>query len=67
MDVVRGVFSYGNGPNERTKSMTRIVAIKQYFSTESKPVENSEIMALSKEAREELGNEALKALGETLS
>lgn len=47
--------------------MTRIVAIKTYFSTVQKPVENREIMDLPREAREWLGDEALKALGEPLT
>ena len=47
--------------------MTRIEAIKQYFSTAEKPVVNAEIMALAKEQRTELGNEALKALGQELT
>lgn len=47
--------------------MTRIEAIKKYFEVEGKPVANQEIMSLSKEAREELGNEALKALGQPLT
>ena len=47
--------------------MTRVVAIKTYFSTATKPVENREIMDLPKETREWLGDEALKALGQPLT
>jgi len=46
--------------------MTRIIAIKTYFSTAAKPVENKEIMDLPKESREWLGDQALLALGEPL-
>ena len=47
--------------------MTRIEAIKTFFGTNEKPVENKEIMALTKEQRTELGDEALKSLGQALS
>jgi len=42
--------------------MTRVNCIKQYFSDGSRDVTNAEIMALSKEERQEIGDLCADAL-----
>lgn len=44
------------------RSITRIAAIKEYFSTPERPVQNDEIRALGKEGLHDLGDGAIKAL-----
>ena len=51
-------------------SISKIEAIKRYFSTPDKPMENTEIIQLVKANKkdfDELGEQAVIALGETLN
>jgi hypothetical protein len=49
------------------RSITRIAAIKEFFDTKERPVENAEIRALGKEGLQELGDAAIKALDAELA
>lgn len=45
------------------EKVTRVAAIKRYFSTKEKPVTLSEMKALTKDERDELGRAAAEAMG----